>query len=71
MSLRDLRPEGIDPLAPGERGEIRSRFLADKPSPHVTGINIMNAIKVAQRYFDAWNRNDADAIVAAFAEGGT
>src|ERR1700684_4139668 len=26
---------------------------------------------VAQRYFDAWNQHDADAIVAAFAEGGT
>ena len=26
---------------------------------------------VAQRYFDAWNRRDAAAIVATFAEGGT
>ncbi|HXI02208.1 MAG TPA: ester cyclase [Candidatus Saccharimonadales bacterium] len=26
---------------------------------------------VAQRYFDAWNRRDPSAIVAAFAEGGT
>ena len=31
----------------------------------------MNAIEVAQRYIDAWNRHDADAIVASFAEGGT
>ena len=31
----------------------------------------MNAIEVVKRYFDAWNRHDADAIVAAFAEGGT
>jgi steroid delta-isomerase-like uncharacterized protein len=31
----------------------------------------MNAIEVVQRYFDAWNRHDADAIVTAFAEGGT
>lgn len=28
-------------------------------------------LQVAQRYFDAWNRRDADGIVAAFAEGGT
>jgi steroid delta-isomerase-like uncharacterized protein len=31
----------------------------------------MNAIEVVKRYFDAWNRHDADAIVALFAEGGT
>jgi hypothetical protein len=31
----------------------------------------VNAIEVAQRHFDAWNRHDADAIVADFAEGGT
>jgi steroid delta-isomerase-like uncharacterized protein len=31
----------------------------------------MNAIEVTQRYFDAWNRHDADGLVAAFAEGGT
>ena len=31
----------------------------------------MNAIEVAERYFDAWNRRDADAIVASFASGGT
>lgn len=31
----------------------------------------MEALAVAQRYFDAWNRRDSDAIVAAFAEGGT
>ena len=31
----------------------------------------MNANEVAQRYIDAWNRHDADAIGASFAEGGT
>ena len=31
----------------------------------------MNAIEVVKRYFDTWNRHDADAIVALFAEGGT
>jgi steroid delta-isomerase-like uncharacterized protein len=31
----------------------------------------MSAMQVAHRYFDAWNRRDAYAIVAAFAEGGT
>lgn len=31
----------------------------------------MQALQVAQRYFDAWNRRDGDAIVATFAEGGT
>ena len=31
----------------------------------------MNAIEVVKRYIDAWNRHDADAIVALFTEGGT
>jgi steroid delta-isomerase-like uncharacterized protein len=31
----------------------------------------MNALEVSQRYLDAWNRHDADAIVAIYAEGGT
>lgn len=31
----------------------------------------MESLEVAQRYFDAWNRRDPDAIVATFAEGGT
>ena len=31
----------------------------------------MDPMDVAQRYFDAWNRHDAAAIVASFTEGGT
>jgi steroid delta-isomerase-like uncharacterized protein len=31
----------------------------------------MNALAVAQRYFEAWTNRDADAIIAAFTEGGT
>jgi steroid delta-isomerase-like uncharacterized protein len=31
----------------------------------------MQALEIAQRYFDAWNRRDAAVIVAAFSEGGT
>lgn len=31
----------------------------------------MNAMQVAQRYFDAWNRRDAEGILATFADGGT
>jgi hypothetical protein len=31
----------------------------------------MNALEVAQRSIDAWNRHDADALVALYAEGGT
>jgi Lipocalin-like domain len=31
----------------------------------------MSAIEVVKRYSDAWNRHDADAIVALFVEGGT
>ena len=31
----------------------------------------MKVIEVAQRHEDAWNRHDADALVALFAEGGT
>ena len=34
-------------------------------------INQMNALAVAQSYFDAWTHRDADGIIAAFAEGGT
>jgi hypothetical protein len=30
----------------------------------------MNALEVAQRSIDAWNRHDADALVALYAEGG-
>jgi steroid delta-isomerase-like uncharacterized protein len=28
-------------------------------------------LQIAQRYFDAWNQHDANAVVATFAEGGT
>jgi len=31
----------------------------------------MDALTIAQHYFDAWNHHDAASIVAAFAEGGT
>ena len=31
----------------------------------------MNALEVSQRSTDAWNRHDADALVAVYAEGGT
>ena len=31
----------------------------------------MNAVEVAQNNFNSWNRHDADAIVAAYAKGGT
>jgi steroid delta-isomerase-like uncharacterized protein len=31
----------------------------------------MTAIEVVRRSYNAWNRHDADAIAAAFAEGGT
>jgi steroid delta-isomerase-like uncharacterized protein len=31
----------------------------------------MEAMDVAQRYFDAWNRRDAAGLVATFADGGT
>ena len=31
----------------------------------------MQAMQVAQCYFDAWNRRDAEAIVATFGKGGT
>ena len=30
----------------------------------------MNAIEVAQNHFNSWNRHDAGAFVAAYAEGG-
>ena len=31
----------------------------------------MNALEVVQRFFDAWNSHDPDAILALYAEGGT
>ena len=31
----------------------------------------MNALEVSQRAIDAWNRHDADAYLALYAEGGT
>jgi len=31
----------------------------------------MNALAVAQSYFDAWSHRTADGIIAAFTEGGT
>ena len=31
----------------------------------------MNASEIVKHHFDAWNRRDADAIVATFTEGGT
>jgi hypothetical protein len=31
----------------------------------------MNALEVSQRSIDAWNRHDADALVAVYAERGT
>ena len=30
-----------------------------------------NPLQIARRYFDAWNRRDASAIVETFADGGT
>jgi limonene-1,2-epoxide hydrolase len=50
-----------------------SREGTREPShpPETTGINTMNAIEVVKRYCEAWNRHDADAIVALFVEGGT
>jgi SnoaL-like domain len=40
-------------------------------NPSTSGIKTMNAMEISQRYFEAWNRHDAEAIVGAFAEGGT
>ena len=34
------------------------------------GITTINAIEVAQNNFNSWNRHDAEAIVAAYAEEG-
>jgi steroid delta-isomerase-like uncharacterized protein len=45
--------------------------LADHQSKLREEIKTMNAIEVVKRHFDAWNRHDAGAIVALFAEGGT
>lgn len=60
-------PKALILLPQGKRNPLQ----IPRCHPHITGINIINAIEVAQRYIDAWNRHDADAIVASFAEGGT
>ncbi|MBV9642713.1 MAG: ester cyclase [Verrucomicrobia bacterium] len=31
----------------------------------------MNALEISQRSIDAWNRHDADAVIALYAEGAT
>src|SRR5260370_18392857 len=38
---------------------------------YAAGIKTMNALEVSQRSTDAWNRHDADALVAVYAERGT
>jgi hypothetical protein len=35
------------------------------------GTKTMNALEVSQRALDAWNRHDANAYLAVYAEGGT
>jgi hypothetical protein len=42
-----------------------------KPEILYGKINQMNALAVAQSYFDAWTHRDADGIIAAFTKGGT
>jgi steroid delta-isomerase-like uncharacterized protein len=37
---------------------------------HTEDSRTMNAVEVVRNNFNSWNRHDADAIVAAFAEGG-
>jgi hypothetical protein len=48
--------------AAGRHGPFQEQVLKEDP---------MDATDVAQKYFDAWNRRDPEAIVATFAEGGT
>src|SRR5215468_3045965 len=44
---------------------VRRRLILNSPE------KTMNALEVSQRSIDAWNRHDADALVAVYAEGGT
>jgi SnoaL-like domain len=37
---------------------------------HTEDSRTMNAVEVVRNNFNSWNRHDADAIAAAFAEGG-
>jgi SnoaL-like domain len=57
----------------GVRSTSSSRVRACARVPILLSrrIKIMNALEVSQRSLDAWNRHDADAIVALYAEGGT
>jgi len=49
--------------------EHRPATLKGSPTGRVG--TAMEATAVAQGYFDAWNRHDPAAVVAAFAKGGT
>jgi len=47
------------------RKDLREAF---QPS-YTTGTKTMNALEVIQRFIDAWNRHDVDAVNALYAEG--
>jgi steroid delta-isomerase-like uncharacterized protein len=56
--------------AEGHRtGETMS--TQDSSQRHLGAANGADALAVAERYFDAWQRRDPDAILGTFAEGGT
>jgi steroid delta-isomerase-like uncharacterized protein len=38
---------------------------------HGTGVGTVSALDIAQRYFDAWNRRDASAVLETMGPGGT
>src|SRR5262245_57846356 len=53
---------------------LRSIFqgVCERSNPSNTCRNkTMNAPEVSQRSIDTWNKHDADALVAVYAEGGT
>ena len=69
--IRDLGSEAKERLAPLSPTLQYCCPHRGKPEIPHRKINQMNALAVAQSYFDAWIHRDADGIIAAFTEGGT
>jgi steroid delta-isomerase-like uncharacterized protein len=62
-------------LPPGDTdvtGDVRNSAAGRQATTNLNSQEkTMNALEVTQRSFDAWNRHDADAILALYAQGGT
>ena len=78
---RDSTHDLVSSISVGAREKFRAAATVRPPgqcayacrwiqSTRAMGVG-MSGIGLAQRYFDAWNAHDGDAIAATFADGGT